>query len=78
MNMIKEYKAIKDGIMTPHRMIKDCADKINMDEVEDMIIITVDKNGVVSTGFSTMLEIKALGIMEKASRDISYYFDEEA
>lgn len=77
MNMIKEYKALKEGVYTPRKIVEDFINDVKFDDVEDIIIVTVDKKGIVSTGFSTMHEYKALGMLEKSSRDISHFFDEE-
>lgn len=77
MDMIKEYKALKDGVITPRKIVEEFIQDVKFDEVEDLIIVTVDKKGIVSTGFTTMHEYKALGMLEKSSRDISYFFDGE-
>lgn len=77
MDMIKEYKALKDGVITPRKIVEEFIKDVKFDDVEDLIIVTVDKKGIVSTGFTTMHEYKALGMLEKSSRDISYFFEEE-
>lgn len=64
MNEINEYRAKKEGRTTPKELINNLMDAITSGEIDCVVYITRDKEGIIETGWSDIVHTEAIGLIE--------------
>lgn len=64
----KEIKAKKDGVVTPKSLLQSALNHI--DDKEIIVVISIDNDGYVATGWSEGGSIRTLGLLEVAKTQL--------
>jgi hypothetical protein len=64
MNEINEYRAKKEGRITPKELVKNLMVAIENGEIDCVVYITRDKEGIIETGWSDIVHTEAIGLTE--------------
>lgn len=62
------YKAKKEGIVTTHSLLENAFN--NAENFEQVVVITIDNEGYVQTGWSDGGGIRTIGLLEVAKQQI--------
>jgi hypothetical protein len=61
---LSDHKNRKEGIISPSVIVDHLAAAVEREEVEEIVIFTVNKEGIIQAGWSNMNTLRALGLIE--------------
>lgn len=70
MNDLKEFKAKKEGRVTPKALIENLLIAIENGEVESVIFVARSSEGEIKTGCSDFSSVDALGLLTCGQHDV--------
>lgn len=56
------FKAEKEGKVTPKSLTEGLLEKV--DDVENLVVMTITEDGLIGVGWSTMSNLELLGLLE--------------
>lgn len=79
MSDVNEYRAKKEGRVTPKQILSILEKKINDGEIESLCYVAKTKEGMVHAGWSDMLHTEVVGLLEVGKVEViqDMYDDEE-
>lgn len=70
MDEVRERRAKKEGKVTPKACIQNLLEAIERGEVEVVVFVTKQPDGIIRTGWSEVLSTEAIGMLECGKDDI--------
>ncbi|AYB38540.1 hypothetical protein [Brevibacillus laterosporus] len=73
---IEELRAKKEGKVTPKALINNLLLAIEKDEVEGVVFVAKDKDGLIRTGWSDFESTEAIGLLECGKEIINDMYEQ--
>lgn len=70
MSNFNEYKAKKEGKITPKVLLDIVNEEIEADRIESIVIVSKYEDGYIHTGWTDMYHTEAIGLMEIAKNQV--------
>lgn len=77
MRSLNEYRAKKNGEITPLSLIENVKNHIEREDIRELVCITVSNDGTLKVGFSGMNNFYLMGMMEAAKDELKLLIEEE-
>lgn len=66
---LSDHREKKEGIISARALTESLQNAIDQEDIEDIVMFTVHKDGTIKAGWSTMNTLRAMGLIE-AGKDI--------
>ena len=70
MDQFNEYKAKKEGVITPKILIENLLDVIKDGDIESVAFVARQIDGTISAGWTDMTHTEAIGMLEVAKLQV--------
>lgn len=70
MDELNEFRAKKNGQVTPKELVDDLLKALSTREIESIVLVAQTKDGEIKTGWSHMDQLKAIGMLHCAQNEI--------